>query len=434
MILRSVRARAALALLPVLAAAACTDETPTLTGDEYFPGGSRPVTLEVIVPATQFLHQLGIYQGYESRRTLGQLIVANQYQGVLSANVLQDYDVPDTLSYSQGGTTRTDPAYSIRSARLVVAVDSFGTYQGVPATLQAYRVAQAYDSTTASWTMAVNNDSVHTAWTQPGGTRGALLGSAAYVRATSDTVVIPLDTATARLFRPDSASGLILAAQQAGTRLQLASAVLRLDVKPSNAERDTTITINISPTGSFFVYTPTDPPLPAGALMAGGVAAARTLFSLDFDQDLPGCQPPTTCAAVRLKDVNLNRVSLLLKPVAPPAGFDALRPVPLTLWTVTEPELGQRAPLGHLAVDPQTSGVASSQYITYLPGDTLVELPLTLQALDAVRRDTLKLNLALLGETPPVGTGTVRTFGVARFDPQPRLRFVYTLHTRPELP
>jgi hypothetical protein len=226
----------------------------------------------------------------------------------------------------------------------------------------------------------------------------------------------------------------ILATAQAGTRLQLRSAVLRLDVKPSNAVRDTTITINVTPGANFFIYTPTDPPLPAGAFLAGGVRAARTLFSLNFDQALPGCQPPTTCAAVRLKDVNLNRVSLLLKPVAAPAGFDALRPMALTLWTLTEPELGERAPLGHLAIDPQVPNTASSQYITYTPGDTLVELPLTLQAQDAVRRDTLQLNFALLGETPPVGTGTVRTFGIARFDPQPRLRFVYTLHTRPELP
>ena len=37
MLLRSVRARAALALLPLLAAAACKDQTPTLTGDPFFP-------------------------------------------------------------------------------------------------------------------------------------------------------------------------------------------------------------------------------------------------------------------------------------------------------------------------------------------------------------------------------------------------------------
>ena len=434
MILRSVRARAILALLPLLAATACTDETPTLTGDPYFPGGSRPVTLEAIVPAAQFLQMLGVYQGYESSRTLGQVIVANQYQGVLSAHALQDYNVPDTLTYSQGGTTRTDALYSIRSARLVVAVDSLGSYQGAATTLQVYRVAQAYDPGSATWTLAVDSGAVHTPWTQPGGTLGALLGTGSYVRATSDTVVIPIDTAAARALRPDSASGLILATAQAGTRLQLSSAVLRLDLKPSNSDRDTTITVNVSPDVNFFVYTPETPPLTAGAFAAGGVQAARTLFRVNFDQPLPGCAVPTTCAAVRLKDVDLNQVSLLLKPLAPPAGFDALRPLPLTLWTLNEPELGRRAPLGHLALDPQTAGSSATQYVAYLPGDTLVELPLTLQARETVANDTLQLNFALLGETPPAGTTTARTFGLAQFDAQPRLRIVYTLHSSPELP
>ncbi|HEU4562823.1 MAG TPA: hypothetical protein VFS20_33645 [Longimicrobium sp.] len=433
MLLRSVRARAALALLPLLASAACKDQTPTLTGDPFFPGGSRPVTLEVIVPAAQFLDPLGVFQGYESGRTLGQVVVANQYQGVLNANVLQDFNVPDSLTYSQSGTSKTDTAYSIRSARLVIAVDSLASLRGTPTTLQAYRVAQPFDSATATWELAVDTGAVETPWTQPGGTRGALLGSAAYNHPASDTVVIAIDTAVARALRPDSATGLLLATAQAGTRLQLGTPVLRLDLKPSNADRDTTITINVLPSANFFVFNP-QPALPATGLAAGGVLAARSLFGIDFDQPLPGCAPPATCPTVRLKDVELNRVSLLLKPLAPPAGFDPIRTVPLTLWTITEPELGSRAPLGHLALDPQVFGNPASQFVVYTPGDTLVELPMTLQVLDAVNRDTLQLNFALLGEAPPVGVNSPRTFGMTRFDALPRLRFVYTLQTRPELP
>lgn len=428
-----VRARALLALLPLLAAAACTDETPTLAGDPFFPGGSRPVTLEVIVPAAQFLAPAGVFQGYESGRSFEDVVVANQYQGVLNAHAIQDYDVPDTLTYSQGGTTRTDTAYSIRAARLIVLVDSLGSLQGTPTTLQAYRVAQGFDSLTATWTLAVDSAATQTAWTEPGGTRGALLGSAAYVRSVSDTVVVPIDTAAARAMRPDSASGIILATQQAGTRLQVVQTVLRLDLKPSNADRDTTITINVQPTANFFLFDP-QPTLPAGSFAAGGVLAARTLFGIDFDQPLPGCAAPATCAPVSIKDVDLNRVSLLLTPLASPAGFDPLEPVNLTMWTVAEPALGQHAPLGHLALDPQVSGSAATQFAVFAPGDTLVELPLTLQAQNAVTADSLRFDFALLGETPPGSTLAARTFGMARFDAQPRLRFVYTLHTRPVLP
>lgn len=428
-----VRARALLALLPLLAAAACTDRTPTLTGDPFFPGGSRPVTLELIVPAAQFLQPLGVFQGYESGRTFNSLVVANQYQGVLNSHILQDFDVPDSLTFSQGGVSKTDTAYSIRSAKLIVAVDSLASFAAPITTLQAYRLAQRYDPATVTWTLAVDSGAVHTPWTEPGGTRGVLLGSAPWAHATSDTIVVPLDTAAARAMRPDSASGVLLATAQAGTRLQIASTVLRLELKPSNGERDTTIVVNVQPGVSEFIFTP-EPSLAAGSFSAGGVLAARTLFGLNFDQPLPGCAPPTVCAAVRLKDVDLNRVSLLLKPQPSPAGFDPLQPLPLTLWTITEPELGRRAPLGHLAVDPQLAGQPLTQYAVFTPGDTLVEVPLTLQTQDAVGRDTLQLNFALLGEAPPTGTSSGRTFGVARFDPQPRLRFVYTLHTRPELP
>jgi opacity protein-like surface antigen len=435
MLPRFVRARAALALVPILAAAACKDQTPTLSGDESFPGGSRPVTLELIVPAAQFMQPVGVFQGFESAATFDALVVANQYQGVTSAHVLQRYNIPDTLSYSQDGSSRTDTAFSIRNARFVIAVDSTASLHTGTTTLRANRLAQHFDASTVTWDVAVDTAGEHTPWTVPGGTPGALLGTGTYNHAVNDTIVVPIDSAAARGMLPDTAAGVLFTTAEANTRLQLSKMVLRVDLKPSNAVRDTTITIEVSADPGRFVFTP-DPPLaPVGtAWSAGGILAARTLFTVNLDQPLPGCKPPQTCAAVRLKDVELNRVSLLLRPVASPTGFDLLEPAPITLWTVDNPELGGRAPLGHLAIDPDSTGLSGSQFATYTPGDTLVELKLTGQTLDAVNRDTLQLSFALLGETPPVGGVTGRTFGVPRFDPLPRLRFVYTLHTRPELP
>jgi hypothetical protein len=40
---------------------------------------------------------------------------------------------------------------------------------------------------------------------------------------------------------------------------------------------------------------------------------------------------------------------------------------------------------------------------------------------------------ALLGEVTGA-TSTIRTFGLGRYEPTPRLRIVYTLPTRPSLP
>ena len=59
------RRGALLALLALLPAAACKDQTPTLTGDPFFPGGSRAVTLESILPASQFLTTIGSFSGFE---------------------------------------------------------------------------------------------------------------------------------------------------------------------------------------------------------------------------------------------------------------------------------------------------------------------------------------------------------------------------------
>jgi len=337
---RSLRARALLGLLALLPAAACKDQTPTLTGDEFFPGGSRPVTLESILPASQFLTTVGSFTGYESPLTFSAQVVANQYDGALSAHPLQRYVVPKTVEFSVNGVTITDSLFTIASARLVVVVDSLGSNL-VPTTLQAYPVTQGYDWITATWTLAVDSGAVHTPWTEPGGTKGPLLSSAVYTpHAAGDTVLLPVDTARLRTLRMDSVP-LLLATAEAGTRLQLGSTLLRLTVKPSNAGRDTTLTVDVNPSRNTFIFNP-QPPAAGGTFQAGGILADRTIFKVNLDQQLPGCTPAEQpCAPVSLRDVRLNRVSLLLRPLPVPLGFAALRPMPLELFLVSDPDLGR---------------------------------------------------------------------------------------------
>jgi hypothetical protein len=423
-------ARAALALLPLLAAAACKDQTPTLAGDEFFPGGGRPVTLEAIIPASQYLHTIGTFTGFESPRNFSEQVIANNYQGVLNAHGLEQFDFPDSLTYSQNGNSKVDTLYGVRSGALVLHVDSLGSQTSGTTTVQAYRLTQNYDVSTVTWDSASNTDSVKVKWTTPGGTTGALLGQGTYTHAAGDSVVIALDSSTVALMRKDSLSGVLLAVN-GGRRIQVASSVLRLQTRPSNAERDTTIALNVTPTNVTFIFTP-QPPTPAGSWLAGGINAARTLFTVDLDQPLPGCPAPQTCPTVRLKDVKLNRVAIQLKQLPPPTGFDPLQPVPLTLWTVDEPGLGARAPLVHLAIDASS---ADRSFVTASPADSIVELPITLQAAQLASVDSLQnVSFALLGQTPPASGLTLRTFGLERFDPQPKLRIVYTLPTRPQLP
>jgi hypothetical protein len=225
----------------------------------------------------------------------------------------------------------------------------------------------------------------------------------------------------------------LLQTAEPGSRLQVAGTLLRLTVKPSNAARDTTISVDVHPLQSTFVFTPAAPGA-AGNWQAGGVYADRTMFTVNFDQQLPGCAPADQpCPTVSIRDVQLNRVAIQLRPRMVPLGFDPLEPVPLEVWIVKEPALGRRAPL---VPGGQTNGpILDSLRVQHLPGDTLVELPITNQTALQVSQDSLTGTFALIGEATTTGTSlTSRTFGLARYDPEPRLRIVYTLPVRPRLP
>jgi hypothetical protein len=431
--LRTLRARALLGLLAVLPAAACKDTTPTLTGDPFFPGGSRSVTLESILPSSQFLTTVGSFSGYETRGTFSGQVVANQYAGALNAHPLQWYVIPKRVEFSVNGVTIPDSLYTITSARLVVVVDSLGSVVA-PTTLQAYPIAQAYDPSSTTWTLAVDSGAVHTAWTEPGGTKGPLLSSGTWTPHTAgDSVMLQVDTARLPKGRPDSIP-VLLATAGAGTRLQLASSLLRLTIKPSNAGRDTTLTVDVTPSPSTFIFDP-QPPAAGATFQAGGILADRTIFKVDLDQQLPGCAPADQpCPTVSMRDVRLNRVSLLLRPLPVPLGFDPLRSLPLELFLVQDPDLGRRAPLVPSRLPP-FGPVLDSVRVFQAPGDSVVELPITLETILRTQTagDSLKVGFALLGEvtstTPPL-----RTFGLGRYEPTPRLRIVYTLPTRPSLP
>jgi hypothetical protein len=432
--LRSALKRALFAVLPGLALlSACKDESPVLSGDPHFPGGSRPVTLEAVIPAGDFLETLGVYTGFGDRRTFPFQVVANDFGGSLDANTLLRFSFPDSIVFSIGGQSRSR-SYTLTDGRLVTTVDSLNSGRNGPVTLQLWELAQPFHSPSVSWTLAVDTGSVQTPWATPGGTRGALLSEAVYTPGATagDTVTFQIDSVDLNRIKADSLfPGFVVTAGTDNRRLQLVNYILRTGAHPTRTgtERDTVVAQDFSPFTATFVYDP-DPVTPENVWQAGGIRAARTVFALDLETLLPGCAPGTTCAPVRLEDVEIHRISLLLRPLPTPGGFDPLGPVPLTLFTVPDPGLGRRAPLGANVLDPNAQDV---QVVAFAPGDTVVELPFTSYAAAAVRLDTLPTTFALLGERP-VGTLQVRSFGVGFFEPNPRLRIVYTLPTRPELP
>lgn len=434
-----------------LGLAACDDESPTLTGTDVF--GRNSPTREVILPAGGAFRPLGVFTGYSGPSGVQYSVVANRFAGELSANALYRSAgaFPRSVTFTQDNVNRTDTLPRFVSGELVLRVDSALSTAG-PVTLQLFSVAQDWHAPTATWELASDTGGVRTPWRTPGGTRGALLSQGEYtVSAAGDSVVIPLDSADLAALRDTAGFGFTVGAAQGGSRVQIRTTpTLRAGVRPSNAVRDTVLqtSIPLETQPNTFVFTP-EPPQPAGLLAVGGIRSARSLFSFELPDSVTGCDAADgSCSRVALRDVQLNRVSLLLRRAPISAAFAPLDSALVSVYTITEPELGRRAPLGTPVLDPnplvrfasQGGFLAPQNVAVFAPGDTLVELNITAYATSAARGDTVPTDFALLGG-PLVGIPSLRpngqiydTFGLAAFLAEPRLRIVYTLPVRSELP
>ncbi|MDB4952403.1 MAG: hypothetical protein JWM27_5052 [Gemmatimonadetes bacterium] len=412
--------RALLALLP-LVAAACRDSSPTLTGDEFFPGGGRPVTLQAIVAGAGVFTQRGTFSGYPPGVDFPtKILVADKYGGVLDAHgLLRVTGFPARIDYTQGSAVRQDSVFTYGAGTLVAQLDSAGSV-AVPTTLRLRTLAQGFDRTTATWTVASDTGGVRTAWAVPGGTPAANLSQALWTPSQAgDSLVFALDSLQVAQLADSTFKGLLLSTDEPGTRVQVRSFTLRTRVHPKTASPDTAIAQTLTGNTATYVFTP-EPPHSAGQLEVGGVRSARTLFDLNLDQRVPACASAApSCGTLRLSEVSLNEVAVLLRPVAVSPAFASPDSIPLTLRVVQEPDLGFRAPL---------AGLVNSALVAYHPGDTLVAIPFNEYAKTLVAKDSLTSSLALLSEP------AANTFGMVWFEPTPRLRITYTLPAKPRLP
>jgi hypothetical protein len=420
------RSRFLFGLLAALAAtaAACSDETPTLSGPGAFPPGSVPVTREVILPAASFFRTLGSFSGYSDASDASFVAVANQYEGSLNAHVLTRFlGIPRAVTYVRNGATRTDSTFSFLESKLVMSVDTLAT-AGRPFTLQVWEAAQKWDRETATWTNAIDSTGQKVAWTEPGGTRGPLLGEGTYPAAGGDSLVVSLSPAAIRRLADTLSNGVVLTIKETGTRVELADLLLRIAVKPDSAAPDTVVQFTAG-TGSVrtTVYTPEQPDAPEGIIAVGGIRSARTLLELNLEQTVPGCPATETCAEVPLSQVQLNQVSVLLRRAPVPSGFGAPNSVPLALRLVVEPELGRVAPLGQTSLDRD---------VLFAREDSVLALPVTALTNTLIANDSLPRTFALVSELP--GVDSPPNFGVLFLDPDARLRIVYTLPVRRPLP
>lgn len=409
---------AALAVL----SAACADEVPTLPGDA-FPDGAVPVTLEVLLPASEFIERLGTFTGYTDASDAPYLVVANQYQGTLDAHGLTGFlGFPRDITYLDDGVETRDSAFHYGDSELVLRVDTTGVSE-TPFTVQVWEATQDWHGNSATWEIAVDSGAVTIPWQEPGGTRGALLGQATFAGGT-DTLRVMLPASAVEALADTTIQGVVLTVAEADRRVLFTDVFLRAAAVPDSADPDTVVISTVQGVRDrVFVYTPETPAPGPDEWAVGGIRGARTLVRLDPAQPVPACAVPQACGTVPLTQVNLNRVSLVLQPVPVPGGFGPLEPVPVSLRAVTEPELGRAAPLGPAISDGRAF---------LARGDTLLELGITGLAASVAANDSLPTTFMLLSEIP--GIAVPPTFGVAFFRGEPRLRIVYTLPARRRLP
>jgi hypothetical protein len=416
--------------LVAAALAGCESQLPTVTGENSFPSDRIPITIEASIPAAQFVTRDTVFEGFGG--SLGYLLVANRFEGALTSRGLVRFSgFPDSVNYVLNGATRTDRTFTYGRGRIVARVDSTASRPRAQLALQLFPVTQDWDTTAVSWTNAVNRPGAIVPWSTPGGTVGPVAATGSWVPGDTvlkDSVVWQLDSVTVGRLARGELRGLVVGAADPGARLELSRLSMSVSVRPAGRP-DTAIAFQITQGPQTFIVTP-DPPTSAGSLRVGGLGGARSILQLDLSQQVSTCPTGQTgagCRLIPLSDVTLDNLSLVLDPVAVPSGYRPITAVTLASRRILEPELGRRSPLGELLSSRNVAGdffAASSLKPVII--DLTATAVSTLAAGDTTGDYTLDLALV-------TDIGQVH-FGSVWFDNTPRLRVLYTVVKRPELP
>jgi hypothetical protein len=416
--------RAGAGILALLALAGCANDVPTATGTELFPAGTEMTTVDLVLPASQFLSGDTVYDGFGSVRNVSYLLAANQFDGALDAHSLLRFGAfPDSVRYGSGTAAVTDSVFTYGTGRVTALIDTLASVPSNAVVLRLYALEQPWDSSSVTWQNASETGGASVAWRTPGGTLGRLLAETTWVKGDTlalDTVSWQVDSVAMIEIATPGFAGLAITAAQAGTRIHLSVPDLVANVHPAS-KPDTTLQVVPSAVAQAIVFNP-PVPQPAGIFRAGGVTGARTVLRLNLDYQVPSCADPTTgCPTVSLKDVTLNRAELLLDALPVQSGFRPTVPNFLQIRPVLEPELGRHGSLGDLLTQDSIP-VALFQP----PVDQTASVNLT--GVFQAYADSSGVSLALLSvsRTP--------SFGALWFTSTPRLRLVYSLPQTPKLP
>jgi hypothetical protein len=418
--------RAAVGMLALPLMFGCRDELPTATGGDLFPGGLRPSTVELLLEPEQFLLNTTQQTDFARVATAGYLVVARDFEQELNANTLVRFTgFPETVTYTVNGALTTEQNFTYEGGQVVTSVVARSS-AATTTQLRLWELAEPWDTAGVNWTVAAGHPTRN--WSVPGGTRGSMLAQSVWTpgdtTAAADSVKFTVDAAAVARMTAPGFNGLVITSETAGSRVTLSRVMLQTSVRPAS-HPDTTIALTVVGGPQTFIYSPEAQNV-TGTLRVGGVTGDRTILGIDLRQQVPGCENPATtpnCPSVALRDVTINRASLVLSPLRTPGGLRPLVTPTLRIRRVVEPELGRFAPLGQLLF-ADTVPVASFAS----PGGAPISIDLTGPLLLFNATQVEQLSIALL--TEPEGAN----FGYLYFTDRPRLRIVYTLPLRPSFP
>jgi hypothetical protein len=288
-------------------------------------------------------------------------------------------------------------------------------------------VTEAWDTLAVSWRNAVNRPGAMVPWSVPGGAVTPAVGAVEWTGGAgeTDSVRIPLDSITVRQMVSGELHGVQVRSATGDRRLELSRLDLQVSIRPAG-QPDTVLTELIFGGLRTFILNP-DPPRDPGVLRLGGLAGARAALQLNLDQQVPTCPPPNTapgCTTISLRQVTLDRASLVLRPAPVPAGFRPLTPSLLQARRLFEPELGPRAPVGGVLV---AQNVPPERFAG-AAGAAEVTMDLTGAVGGAMATAPHTLGIVLVSA---IGSND---FGTAWFETSPTLRLIYTVPRAPRFP
>jgi hypothetical protein len=431
------------AILPALCtlwlgAVACEEQTPTGASEGLLP--VTPVTLEVLLPWSQFATGLEVHGGFGtvSERVIG--VLATNYRGVLNARTLGrwGFEGLDVLVNDTTGTLTHDTTPRIELPRIVVFLDTLATSRSTQITVSAHRTLRDWDRRTVSWTHAVDSTGDRQPWGEPGGGPSQRVGEGVWEGALAgDSLVLTVDTAAIRAWADTLASGrgFRLDVDTEDVRLEITTAELRYNLIPS-VRPDTTLERSIALTDLTFIYTP-EPGPPAAGLRVGGIPAWRSVIHTSIPSALNG--PAELCAALgcpfELTPEKINHASLVLTTATTdPPAFEPLDSVRLDVRAVLAPERLPKSPLGASLAGLRGRVLGPITFAT----PTLVTIPITSFVRASIAEDTEEdvpppRSLALLSLLEPSSISFVNFVGPGQ-PGEPRLRLILTASPVVELP